>query len=181
MRWNAGGNAGRPNAAEQQGIELMPLRVSELWKLPPGKHFDTGRHGCPGLFLLVKEGERKPTSQHHNKPTPGRRSWVARLAINRRRRDLGLGSLRDVTLDEAREAARAARREVRAGIDPFKERAARKATQVVFKDFALQVASERTKGLRNEKHAKQWAATLKSTFGVLGDMPISDVDSDSIL
>jgi len=159
----------------------MPLRVSELWKLPPGKHFDTGRHGCPGLFLLVKEGERKPTSRHHNKPSPGRRSWVARLAINRKRHELGIGSLRDLTLDQARQAARVLRQEVRAGVDPRLARAARTAQRVTFREVAEQVWTERAKGLRNEKHAAQWRVSLENTFGVLGDLPIAEVDSDLIL
>src|SRR5262245_23774740 len=160
----------------------MPLRANELWKLPPGKHFDTGRHGCPGLYLLVKAGERKPTSGKHNLPTPGRRSWVLRVAINGRRVELGIGSLRDLTkLDQARDDARALRRQVRDGIDPRRARADRRAKHVLFREVAEQVWTEQAKHLRNEKHAAQWQTTLESTFPVLGDVPIGDVDSDLIL
>src|SRR5262245_31480287 len=159
----------------------MPLRINDLWKLPPGKHFDTGRHGCPGLYLLVKAGERKPTSGKHNQPSPGRRSWVVRCALNGRRVELGLGSLRESTLEQAREDARALRRQVRDGSDPRRTRAARKAKRTLFREVAEQVWTEQAKHLRNEKHAAQWRVTLESTFPVLGDLPIADVDSDLIL
>src|SRR5262245_39913612 len=154
------------------------LRAHDLWKYPPGKYFDSHRMGVPGLMLLVKAGERKPESRRHNKPTPGGRSWVLRVVVNGRRVELGIGSLREMPLSKAREIAMALRQEVRAGFDPRKTRAERRAKRVTFREVAERVWTERAKGLRNEKHAAQWATTLQSTFPVLGNMPIADVDSD---
>src|SRR5262245_32261483 len=108
------------------------LRADQLWTYPPGKHFDNGRHGQAGLYLLVKPGDRSPTSRQHNQPSPGRRSWVVRLTRNGRREELGVGSLRDLTLQQARDDARALRKQARDGVDPRKTRAERRAKRTTF-------------------------------------------------
>ena len=88
---------------------------------PPGRHPDkalspafirsapSGRH-CDGqgLYLLVQ-------------PT-GTRSWVQRLVVRGRRRELGLGSIPLVSLAEAREKALANRKVAREVGDPLAER-----------------------------------------------------------
>ena len=67
----------------------------------PGRYYD----GDAGLFLLVADGRRGP-----------RKSYIQRLTIRGRRRDIGLGSTRWLSLTEARAMAqdapqgRAARR-----------------------------------------------------------------------
>lgn len=48
--------------------------------------------------------------------------WFLRLSINGRRREMGLGVWPDVTLADARDAARDARSMVRRGVDPILER-----------------------------------------------------------
>ena len=68
--------------------------------------------GVDGLYLHVKES--------------GARSWILRVKVGDRRPDMGLGGYPDVTLERARDAARAAREQIRKGIDPV---AARKAAQ----------------------------------------------------
>ena len=70
---------------------------------PPGRHADGN-----GLSLYVQ-------------PT-GTRSWVQCLVIRGRRRELGLGSARLVSLAEAREQALANRKLARSGGDPLAER-----------------------------------------------------------
>lgn len=49
----------------------------------------------------------------------GARTWIYQYTMNRRRRDMGLGSLHDVTLAEARAKRDAARKLVKSGIDPL--------------------------------------------------------------
>ena len=52
-----------------------------------------------------------------------RRSWIFRYVLSgRKRRDMGLGSLNDVTLVEARETARDYRKLIKQGIDPINHR-----------------------------------------------------------
>ena len=69
---------------------------------------DAGRYSdglVPGLTLLVK--------------TSGRKSWVQRLMVVGKRRDLGLGSFPDVSLAAARERATENRSRVAEGQDPI--------------------------------------------------------------
>ncbi len=68
----------------------------------PGKYHD-GKG--MGLFLLVKPS--------------GARSWVQRVTIRGKRRDIGLGSPPVVTLAEAREVAMDNKRLARSGEDPL--------------------------------------------------------------
>ena len=49
----------------------------------------------------------------------GARSWIFRYQLGGRRRDMGLGSVSDLPLADARERVREARRQVAAGVDPF--------------------------------------------------------------
>ena len=55
-----------------------------------------------GLYLQVTEsktGSKEPVTPKYNK------SWIFRYRRTRRERDMGLGSLKTVSLREAREAA----------------------------------------------------------------------------
>ena len=52
----------------------------------------------------------------------GSKSWIQRLTVNGKRRDIGLGPFPLVSLVEAREAAFHNRRLVRSGRDPLAER-----------------------------------------------------------
>ncbi len=70
---------------------------------PPGRHADGN-----GLYLFVQ-------------PT-GTRSWVQRIVIRGRRRELGLGAAGLVSLAEARELALANRKLARSGGDPLSEK-----------------------------------------------------------
>ena len=67
----------------------------------------------------------------------GSRSWVQRLAVHGRRRELGLGSFPLVSLDEARGQALANRRLARAGGNPLGAR--RAAGEPTFAEAANQV------------------------------------------
>ena len=87
--------------------EKSALSVSRLKE--PGLHYVGG---VSGLALQI---------------TPsGARSWILRVMVGGKRRDMGLGGFPDVTLAAAREDARVARAKIKAGIDPIEEgRAAR--------------------------------------------------------
>src|SRR5436305_3536338 len=104
----------------RKSTELGPLAVSRLTS--PGLHFVGG---VAGLALQV---------------TPsGTRSWVLRVQVGSRRRDMGLGGFPDVTLAGARDAAREARAKVKSGIDPIAHaravRSALKADQAAARTF----------------------------------------------
>lgn len=119
----------------------------------------------------------------------GGRSWVLRAMIGAKRRDMGLGGYPDVTLADARNAAREARAKVRAGIDPIEEaRAARsflKASQaaaLTFKQCALLYIDAHEPGWKNPKHAQQWRNTLEQyAYPVIGKLLVRDVAKEHVL
>ena len=86
----------------KKATPLSALAVSRL--KAPGLHFVGA---VDGLALQIT-------------PT-GARSWVLRMTIASKRREMGLGGFPDVTLAGAHEAAREARAKVRQGIDPISE------------------------------------------------------------
>jgi integrase len=145
--------------------ELSAYQIKRLTR--PGLH-SVG--GVAGLHLQVTERAA--------------RSWILRVVIGARRRDLGLGGYPDTTLEQAREKAREIRSQVWQGIDPI---AARKAAQdalraaeakrLTFDQAALQCWRARSQEFRNAKHAKQWLSTLKLYASpVMGNLPIDHVE-----
>lgn len=81
-----------------------------------------------GLYLRVKDGGR---------------SWVLRYMLDGKARTMGLGPFPDVSLAEAREAARGCRKLLREGTDPIETRLQRRqaarleaAKSLTFKDCA---------------------------------------------
>ena len=99
------------------------------------------------------------------------------MANNGRERWLGLGPLHTVTLKDARERARAARLQLLDGIDPINSRHAEraKAAQVMsFKEAAEAYNALHEQKWRNEKHRKQFLASLACyAYPVLGNTTVS--------
>lgn len=162
------------------GLTAAGLRakLAALAKNPPSSPVRIGDGG--GLHLLVKPGQ------------PGG-AWVLRYSFGGRRRDMGLGPYPEVGLAEAREAAEAARRRLRAGADPLAAReaeraeqarmaAAAKAKAVTFREAAAAAAEAKRDGWSNPKHAAQWLATLEQhAFPKIGSMPVAEVGTDDVL
>lgn len=150
--------------------ELSPLAVNRL--TTPGLHFVGG---VAGLALQVLPS--------------GGRSWVLRVRIGSKRRDMGLGGFPDVTLAQARDAARAARAKIRDGVDPIEEaRKARallklaQANAVSFRDAAAAYIETHSPGWANAKHAQQWTNTLTAyAFPHIGDMLVRDIGLTHVL
>jgi integrase len=95
----------------------------------------------------------------------GGRSWIMRYrAPNGRVREMGLGSAKVISLQQAREARDAAYGLLKAGIDPLKEKASKSAiagNARTFGDFATEYLKLAITGFRNEKHKWQWRQTLE--------------------
>lgn len=148
---------------------LGPLAVSRLTR--PGLHFVGG---VTGLYLQVLP--------------KGGRTWILRATIGSRRREMGLGGYPDVTLAMAREAGRAARDEIRRGIDPIESRrAARKrlaapAVAMSFREAASAYISAHQAGWKNPKHRDQWNTTLaKYAHPVIGDLDVAAVELKHVM
>ncbi len=150
--------------------ELGALQVSRL--TAPGMH-SVG--GVAGLQLQVSD--------------TGARSWILRVVIGGRRRDMGLGGFPTVTLAGARESARMARDRIRTGVDPIEHgKAARsallasKATQKTFRQCATLFIDAKAPEFKNAKHLSQWTATLQTyVFPVMGELLVCDVGLPHVL
>ena len=113
----------------------------------PGVYGDGG-----GLYLQVRDAEH--------------RSWIYRYMLAGKARWMGLGAFADVSLAEARDAAAAARKQVRQGIDPISTRRAdmeakRAASGLhTFGEIADTYIKAHEASWRNAKHRQQWENTI---------------------
>jgi integrase len=111
----------------------------------------------------------------------GAKRWVQRLVIQGKRRDIGLGSAKLVSLADAREAALENRKLARSGGDPFALR--KKAEEVM----TFTVATQRVYDLhlptwRNPKHGQQWINTLKEyVYPHFGEKRLDAISSADVL
>lgn len=136
---------------------LSPAKVRSL--ILPGKHADGN-----GLYLVVDPS--------------GAKRWVLRTVVQGKRTDIGLGSLRLVSLAQAREEAIRLRAMARDGADPLAARQAEKRTSPTFEVAAKLVHQAHTASWRNEKHKKQWIDTLKQhVFPIFGKKQVGSVTS----
>ena len=134
---------------------LTALKVKSLG---PGRHAD-----AHGLYLLVKES--------------GSRSWVLRMQTEGRRRDFGLGSLRVVSLAEARNAAADLRRQVRRGGGPVAEKRAGKRTIPSFETAARACYESMRADWKNKRH-ESWISSLTNhVFPMIGSKSVDEIDS----
>ena len=147
------------------------LSASSLRRLGAGVHGDGG-----GLCLQV---------------TPsGARSWVFRFSLFGRAREMGLGSLHTVSLEEAREAALQSRKLLRDGRDPIDERKARLAAaraaatrrDPTFRECAEAFIEAHRAEWTNAVHVRQWLSTLATYVNpLIGDLPVSAVDTRLVM
>jgi hypothetical protein len=140
------------------------LTAAKVKTAAPGKYHDGGG---TGLFLRVDPN--------------GGRFWIQRITIHGKRREIGLGGFPVVTLAEARDSALANKRLAYTGGDPLAER--RKAREVLtFAQAVERYLAAKLHEFRNEKHRKQWRATL-DTYArpVLGDTPVQAITVADVL
>lgn len=119
----------------------------------------------------------------------GSRSWVLRLRVGAKRREIGLGAYPGVSLADARVKAQAMRDAVRAGRDPLLElRAARsaliaeQASAKTFRQCADAYIAAHEAGWKNTKHGQQWRNTLETyVHPTVGALLVRDVTKDHVL
>ena len=139
--------------------KLTVARVKSLSK--PGRHGDGGT-----LFLNVAPG--------------GSKSWIQRLTIDGKRRDIGLGGFPLVSLAEARDKAFENRKLARAGGDPLA--AKRRVKLPTFQEAAKRTFEANRPRWRSERVARKWWQTLeKHAFPILGDMRLDRIGREDVL
>ena len=149
----------------------MPKKAKELTAIEVSRLACSGLHAVgnpPGLYLQIVGRSR---------------SWILRVKVGDKRRDMGLGSYPGVTLGQAREKARDARTSIPAGIDPIHTRkqaqSALKAAQagaLTFRQASHRYVDGRSDEWSNPKHRAQWIATLETyAYPIMGDLFVSDI------
>jgi integrase len=117
----------------------------------------------------------------------GGRSWLFRYTLGDRAKEMGLGSLSDVTLAQARARAWVCRNLVKVGIDPIERQRSLAVVKAPMQPTTFRQAAERyyeakKAGWRSEKHAIQFPNTMRDyVYPIIGDMPVADVDTDRVL
>ncbi len=150
--------------------KLTALKVKSLTR--PGRFGDGG-----GLWLQVRDSDR--------------RAWLFRYTAATGQRQMGLGPFPDVSLAEAREAARLARAAVRRGVDPIDERhAAREKAKAAARDssraLTFRAVADRYLAVhedswRNEKHRWQWRQTLEVACEEIGKIPVAAIATGDVM
>jgi integrase len=135
----------------------------------PGRYPDAG-----GLYMVIVGKSR---------------TWMFRYKRAGKGHWMGLGPDSLVSLATARDAAIDARRLLRQGIDPIEakraakaEAAAETAPTKTFEAVADEYIAAHKAGWRNEKHGKQWRATLEAyVFPLFGQNPVAGITVDNVL
>jgi len=127
-----------------------------------GKYYD--QHG---LFLHVRPS--------------GAKKWLQRYTFQGRRREIGLGSAKLVSVATARKKAHQNLVLVSEGIDPIEDK---KQDSVIpkFEVAARKVYEVNRPTWRNAKHAAQFITTLETyAFPVIGSVSVKEINSSHIL
>lgn len=150
-------------------VRILNARQVETVKTP-GYYFDGA-----GLYLQVAPS--------------GSKSWILRYTVNKRAREMGLGSLVTFSLAEARDRATKFRQAVADGTDPIEARRNDRLTQrmadaniITFDKAAAAFIEANESGWRNAKHGEQWRNTLATYASpVIGDLPVSVITTAHVL
>lgn len=126
--------------------------------------------GVSGLLLQVT-------------PT-GAKSWILRVVIGTKRRNIGLGSFPEISLAKAREKAAQAKEDIANGIDPIENRQSLKRDLITkqlsiktFDDASKDYIKMKAKEFRNPRQQQQWSNSLeKYASPHIGKIPVSEIN-----
>jgi hypothetical protein len=140
--------------------KLTPAMIKELTE--PGRYSDG-----EGLLLQISPS--------------GGTGWLMRVQVNGRRRDIGLGEFRHVSLRDARLEAAAIKKLAKSGVDPLEERRKVEIVIPTFEQAAKRAHAEMVKGWKNGKHTKQWIKTLEIyAYPKLGKLKVDQIEGPII-
>lgn len=137
---------------------------------------ERGRHSDgDGLYLQVLSDEN--------------RSWLFRYERAGKERWMGLGSVRDWSLADARDRAHAARKLLANGVDPIDARKRERDTQraqstkhMTFEQCAIAYSDAHAESWRNAKHRAQFLSSLREyVFPIIGSLPVGTVETAHII
>lgn len=131
----------------------------------------------------MKPGRHRVAKSLYLNVTPQQgKSWVLRVVVGGKRRELGLGSYPDLPLAKAKEEAAGYRLMARRGGDPVAERDKRNVESLSFEQAARAAFADHKDSWRNEKHRAQWISTLETyVFPLVGSNLVSTVETPDVL
>ena len=173
-------------------LRLTAKRVVRLLEGAPGRYRDDV---VSGLVLVVVESKRKRPDAAKPKNTG---NWQFRYQLrggpsctgkSRKAHDMGLGSVADFSLAEARVRARAARQKLADKIDPLAEKRAAEAAKkladakrVTFREAATQFFNKHEKRWRSARSRQQFQNTMATYVNpIIGDLPVDAITTDLVL
>ena len=147
---------------------MKRLNAKQILVLPIGKHPDGN-----GLYLSIYK--------------PGRGKWSLRYTLNKKAREMGLGSFPEVTLLDARQHALSNKQLLIKKIDPIDEKkrveVLRQQQNKKFSDIAdIYISTKKKDEWTNPKSEQQWRNTITTYASpVLDRKPFVDINNDDIV
>jgi integrase len=131
------------------------------------KRADAGKFSDGGGLWLYKRGE-------------GAGQWVLRYTLHGRRREMGLGSVQQVSLKEARDAADSWRTMISKNLDPINEKDRRRQRSEnrlhLLEDVAKDAFESRKAELKKDGQSGRWFSPLElHVLPKLGQLPVADI------
>jgi integrase len=119
----------------------------------------------------------------------GSRQWVLRVRVGKERREYGLGGYPAVPTQKAREAARALKEDIKAGIDPKVAKASAKAQieeeqrkALSFKQAAAKYVMKRGKEYKTAKQTQRLRTQLdKYVIPYIGNLQVKDIEGTHLI
>jgi integrase len=124
----------------------------------PGRYADGG-----GLYLIVDKNEAK--------------RWALLITVRGRRREMGLGGFRSLTLPEARQKAEEARKAIERGDDPK----AAKEPPPAFSEAAKIMIAEMAPGWRGRDTESHWTRSLTGYAKDIANVPVDLISTDDVV
>ena len=147
---------------------MNKLNAKQLQTLPKDKYHDGN-----GLYISISK--------------PGRGKWSFRYTINKKPREMGLGSYPDVSLSEARQLLFNNKQLLSKKIDPIDEKnrveVLRQQQNKKFSDIAnLYIETKKKPEWTNPKSEQQWRNTLNNyVYPILDSKPLNDINRNDII
>ena len=136
----------------------------------PGYHPDKD-----GLYLSISKS--------------GAKSWIFKYDFQGKRHEIGLGSVKAVSLSHARQKTLECRRQILEGINPLlakikakQQSALERARTVTFDECAAAYIKAHKETWKNPKHVQQWENTLETYASpVIGQLSVAGVNTSMIV
>lgn len=136
----------------------------------PGKYIDGN-----GLYLFIGK--------------TGSKSWVFRYSLNKKPREMGLGSFDTVSIEEARDLVIGHKKTLKSGNDPMSARSidraraiASQSKNITFRQCAEMFIDSQKVAWTNRRQAPIWRASLEThTYDLIGDLPVSEVTIELVI